>query len=280
MKTTRPSRFRVVGLSLAVAGVVAAAGACKKPQSVSQTLGDEPTPQPPDLPTEPRDQPGTAPTIDDSTLFWKGTLSFVEAQKVPAYLIRWNMDNKTAARAQENGGASYVPLWRSLRVATINFNRSVSAGRGEQVLKPERQPLGLIYNEAFHAWFHQYAQNAEACKPLLDTMRLQTQFAFDKRPWEFNLPPPLEMAEEAMSEMIGGLIDAWSEEMLKSGTKTIPNYETARTVFHLTLTPEHNDVGERWSSPDKVRRAAGQVMTESLFTLTLGVIERGCDPAP
>lgn len=216
------------------------------------------------------------PAGEATAAFWAGTLVFAEVQKVPAYFVRWNAENQTKVVASTDGGASYKPFWKTIHVTAINYSRSVKAGRGEEVLSPGLQPLGLIYNEAFHSWFAQYATGAEACKPLIAEMNAQRQFKVDAQVWELSIPSILEMAEEALSELIAGLVDAWSSELRAKGTRTIPTYATVRREFGLSLSPEHSLPGERWATPEKVRVAADKPISEALFKMALRLVESGC----
>jgi hypothetical protein len=258
--------FETASAALLVVLCAALAASCK-PRAAEGELAAGSTVQ--------GDEPGGP--ADEVAAFWSGTLVFAETQRVPTYLVRWNLENRTKVQSQETGGASYMPFWKTIYVASINYNRSVRAGRGEEVLSPQLQPLGLIYNEAFHAWFGQYATSAAACRPLIAEMNAQTQYRVEAQLWELKIPGVLEMAEEALSELVAGLVDKWSEQLRASGELKVPTYESVRREFQLSLTPEHTLDGERWASPDKVKRAAEKPMSERLFKMGLALLESGCD---
>ncbi len=213
--------------------------------------------------------------LSDTEAFWHGTVHFATAQKIPTYLLDWNLKNGTRVVSTDSSGASYHSFSRTIRIPRLNYNPAVRAGHGESVFRADLQPVDLVINEAFHAWFHLAAKRDPACKPFMRLVAEQEQFDYGRRPWELNLPSLEELVEEALSEMISSLSGHISGKALRGAAISIPTYEEAIKIG-ISLTPEHNGPGERFHQPERLAKAANQRISQGLYDVASTVFESGC----
>jgi hypothetical protein len=147
--------------------------------------------------------------------FWNTVVTLAKGRGWPTFLLEWNQRNGT--KVEESDWQRYRTFWETIELTPDVLDRCFSMKPTD---KTSALNIGEVYNEAFHAWFDQEGKKSDW---LMEIMKRQTQYVAGKR---------IEMAEEAMSELINYLSDKPYWEY--------PTYEDAMKTIRSSMVPGHN----------------------------------------
>jgi len=176
---------------------------------------------------------------------WKAAKDVLKYRGLPDAIIDWNHMNKTAI--QPSDGPKYSHFWKTIYLPKDVPRRVVRASEDPKL----PTGLGMLHNEAFHAWYQQHAKSTWYGR----IVRNQSQYTSYRN----------EKAEEAASEMVHSTI----VHMEATGEKP-PVFSDARKRG-ITISPEHNEKGQDWHG----HADASLPMSEELYYATLWIMYNG-----
>jgi hypothetical protein len=157
----------------------------------------------------------------------------------------------------------YSGFWDEIKVTDIIFRRYARIGKAGVFGPTDVCAIGPTYNELWHAWYDKYLEETDSSNWLKQLVQNERQYGKG----DVLYGTQIEMAEEAVSNLVNRIIDALESK------QPIPTYREALESdgWKRWLTPTHDDPGEKWAGNAK----SSLPMSERLFYATIWLMYHG-----